>query len=95
LTGEAIEKLVSIKGLLKDLFTINIAALAGDFKDLSKVPEMVKKVDSAVDEAMQLGSKGIQIIGENVAVDYINVVYAMRDIARHFDNIATRTKDMV
>lgn len=95
LTGDAIEKLVSIKALLKDLFAINMAALAGDFKDLSKVPEIVENVDSTVDEAMQLGSEGIQIIGENVAVDYINVVYAMRDIARHFDNIATRTKDMV
>lgn len=56
---------------------------------------LVEKIEGKTDEAMKLGSEGIQVIGETVAVDYINVVFAIRDVARHLENIASRAKFMV
>jgi hypothetical protein len=56
---------------------------------------MVAEIDRSVEDAMKLGSAGIQVIGDTVAVDYISVVFAVRDVARHLENIASRAKYMV
>ena len=95
LTENAGNKIVEVKSALKELFQLTMDALSGrkDVADESKA--LVQKVETAVDEAMKLGSDGIRVIGETVAVDYINVVFAMRDIARHLDNIAVRAGMMV
>jgi hypothetical protein len=44
---------------------------------------------------MKFGSASIQVIGETAAVDYIGVVYAVRDVARHLVNIGERAGFMV
>jgi phosphate uptake regulator len=72
-----------------------MAALQGDEKAAAEVKTMVAEMDRSVEDAMKLGSAGIQVIGDTVAVDYISVVFAVRDVARHLDNIASRAKYMV
>ena len=56
---------------------------------------MTAEIDKSVEDALKLGSAGIQVIGETVAVDYISVAFAVRDVARHLENIAVRAEYMV
>lgn len=95
LTSDACEKLAGFKTSLKKLFALTMGALAGDAGAAAQAKALVAEIDTGVDEAMKLGSAGIQVIGENVSVDYINVVFAVRDVARHLENIASRAKYMV
>ena len=95
LTKDACDKVVSFKTDLKELFASTMAALRGDEKAAAEVESMVADIDKSVEDALQYGSAGIQVIGETVAVDYISVVFAVRDVARHLENIASRAKYMV
>ena len=95
LTKDACDKVARFKTDLKELFASTMAALQGDEAAAVKVKTMVNMVDESVEDAMKLGSAGIQVIGDTVAVDYISVVFAVRDVARHLENIASRAKYMV
>lgn len=95
LTDNACMKIPELKSALKELYGVAMSALSGNADASARSGEMVKRIEDAVEEAMKLGTAGIRTIGDNVAVDYINVVYAVRDIARHLDNIAGRAKELV
>ncbi len=95
LTGSAGDRIAGLKARLKELFSLVMAAMSGDGEAAGKASALVGEIDVEVEAAMKLGSDGIQIIGENVAVDYINVVFAVRDVARHLENVAERAKFMV
>lgn len=95
LTDTAARTIVELKASLKELFALSMAALAGDKSAAAKSRASVELIDNAVDEAMKIGSAGIMVTGETVAVDYINVVFAVRDIARHLDNVTARAEDMI
>ena len=95
LTKDACDKVIRFKSDLKELFSSTMAALQGNEKAAVEVKAMVKRIDESVEDAMRLGSAGIQVIGDTVAVDYISVVFAVRDVARHLENIASRAKYMV
>ena len=72
-----------------------MAALQGDAKAAAEVRSAAARIDESVEDALKLGSAGIQVIGETVAVDYISVAFAVRDVARHLENIAVRAEYMV
>ena len=95
LTVDAEKKIAGLKSSLKELFALTMSALSGDPQAASAAAELVGRIDRKVDEAMKLGSAGMQVIGENVAVDYINVIFAVRDVARHLENIASRAGFLV
>jgi Na/Pi-cotransporter len=95
LTKDACDKVVRLKTDLKELFSLTMSSLHGNEKAAAEVKLMVAEIDRSVEDAMKLGSAGIQVIGDTVAVDYISVVFAVRDVARHLENIASRAKYMV
>jgi Na/Pi-cotransporter len=94
LTKDACDKVVRLKTDLKELFSLTMSSLHGNEKAAAEVKFMVAEIDRSVEDAMKLGSAGIQVIGDTVAVDYISVVFAVRDVARHLENIASRAKYM-
>lgn len=95
LTKDACDKIAQFKPVLKELFSATMAALSGDSKAAAEVSVIGKKIDASVEDAMKFGSASIQVIGETAAVDYIGVVYAVRDVARHLVNIGERAGFMV
>ena len=95
LTKDACDKVAQFKPALKELFAATMAALSGDDKAAEEVSPIGKKIAASVEDAMKFGSASIQVIGETAAVDYIGVVYAVRDVARHLVNIAERARFMV
>ena len=95
LTKDACDKVAQFKPALKELFAATMAALSGDDKAAAEVSPIGKKIAASVEDAMKFGSASIQVIGETAAVDYIGVVYAVRDVARHLVNIAERARFMV
>jgi phosphate:Na+ symporter len=95
LTKDACDKVAQFKPALKELFAATMAALSGDDKAAAEVSLIGKKIAASVEDAMKFGSASIQVIGETAAVDYIGVVYAVRDVARHLVNIAERARFMV
>ncbi len=95
LTKDACDKIAQFKPVLKELFSATMAALSGDSKAAAEVSVIGKKIDASVEDAMKFGSASIQVIGETAAVDYISVVYAVRDVARHLVNIGERAGFMV
>ena len=95
LTKDACDKVAQFKPALKELFAATMAALSGDDKAAAEVSLIGKKIAASVEDAMKFGSASIQVIGETAAVEYIGVVYAVRDVARHLVNIAERARFMV
>jgi phosphate:Na+ symporter len=95
LTKDACDKIAQFKSALKEIFSKTMASLAGESDAAAEVKAMVEELDKSVDGALRLGSAGIQVIGETVAVDYISVVFAVRDVARHLENIASRAKFLI
>lgn len=95
LTKDACDKIAQFKSALKEIFSKTMASLAGESDAAAEVKAMVEDLDKSVDGALRLGSAGIQVIGETVAVDYISVVFAVRDVARHLENIASRAKFLI
>ena len=95
LTKDACDKVATFKSDLKELFASTMAALQGDAKAAAEVRSTAARIDESVEDALKLGSAGIQVIGETVAVDYISVAFAVRDVARHLENIAVRAEYMV
>jgi hypothetical protein len=81
--------------LLVGVFAATMAALSGDEYAAGSVEAMTRKIYADVEDALKLGYAGIQVIGETVAVDYISVVYSVRDVARHLENVAARARYML
>jgi phosphate:Na+ symporter len=95
LTKDACDKIAAFKSDLKELFASTMAALQGDAAAASQVRSAAARIDGSVEDALKLGSAGIQVIGETVAVDYVRVAFAVRDVARHLENIAVRAQCLV
>ena len=95
LTKDACDKIAQFKPALKELFIATMAALSGNKDAVLEVRSRAGEIKASVDDAMKFGSASIQVIGETAAVDYISVVYAVRDVARHLLNIAERAGFMV
>lgn len=95
LTKDACDKIAQFKPALKELFAATMASLAGKKESAAIVKTIANEIKASVDDAMKCGSASIQVIGETAAVDYISVVYAVRDVTRHLVNIAERAEFMV
>jgi hypothetical protein len=96
LTKDACDKVAAFKSDLKEFFASTMAALQGDAAAAaSQVRSAAARIDGSVEDALKLGFAGIQIIGETVAVDYVRVAFAVRDVARHLENIAVRAQCLV
>lgn len=95
LTKDACDKIAQFKPALKELFIATMAALSGNKDAVLEVRSRAGEIKASVDDSMKFGSASIQVIGETAAVDYISVVYAVRDVARHLLNIAERAGFMV